>query len=143
LAVPGRRFRVRETEHGKIMKGIISLLSIALLCMALGGVIGIRESASLTFHPEWYTPTISVLYTVLNAAAMFALVRSAQEWDEKALMFFGLVAGWFSPAMVVGFDDVSEWMPHVVWGLMLLVPPAILLDLLLRKRASQLSAYKH
>lgn len=125
------------------MKGIVGILSIALLGMMVGGVIGIRESAALSFRPEWYTPTISWLYVGLNVAALFALFRFAQGWETKALFFFCLVAGWFFPAMVVGFGDGSEWMPHVVWALMLLVPTSILLELLLRKRVNQTPAYKH
>lgn len=125
------------------MKAIVGILSIALLGMAVGGVIEIRESAALAFEPTWYTPTISWLYVGLNVAALFALIMFAQGWEAKALFFFSLVAGWFLPALVVGFGDGSEWMPHVVWAAMLLVPTSNLLDLLLRKRMSQEPAYKH
>jgi len=125
------------------MKGIVGILSIALLGMMVGGLIGIRESASQAFQPDWYTPAVSYLYIGLNLAALFALVRSAQYWESKLLFLLGLVFGWFSPAMIVAFDYGSEWIPHLVWGLMILVPSSILLDLLLHKRVNQAPAYKY
>jgi hypothetical protein len=125
------------------MKGIIGILTIALLGMVVGGVIGIRESAAQAFQPEWYTPIFSWVYVGLNVSALVALIRFAQGWEAKALLFFCLVAGWFFPAMVVGFGDGSEWMPHVVWALMLLVSISVLMELILRKRQSQTPAYKH
>jgi hypothetical protein len=123
-----------------MMKGIFGIVAIALVGVLAGGLIGIRDSAAVAFQPAWFTPVISWLYIGLNVAALIGLIVWSQGWGSRALSFLGLLLGWFFPVMTMVFVNPSEWMPHVVWAFMFLVPITTLLELFLRKRVRDVPA---
>ncbi|PMV86712.1 hypothetical protein C1X35_19115 [Pseudomonas sp. FW306-1C-G01A] len=118
-----------------MIKGIEGILAFALMGMAIGGVIGGRDSVAELFQPEWFTPVVSSLYAGCNILALWALVQSAESWEIKAMYALALIGAWFSPALVVVLgNDPEPWMSHMIWGFMLCVPVAIIVELKLRKR---------
>lgn len=118
-----------------MIKGIEGILAFALMGMAIGGVIGGRDSVAELFQPDWFTPVVSSLYAVCNILALWALVQSAESWEIKAMYALSLIGAWFSPALVVVLGkDPEPWMSHMIWGGMLCVPVAIIVEMMLRKR---------
>lgn len=118
-----------------MFKHVEGILAFALMGIAIGGVIGGRDGAAVSFQPEWFSPVVSWFYAICNFLALWALIRSADGWLMMVKYVSTMIAAWFAPPMIMLLSNSSEpWLAHLLWGFMLCVPVAIIVEMMLRKR---------